>query len=109
MEKATKYAIRFLSRRQPEFGPYCFEKCPTVLWYKILDDFILAKGEEALQALAGFYIYAIDHIKEENKVTNAIAETFSHDLGGMNDEWCLPRSNSYLEFWKKEMDKHEWN
>ncbi len=65
--------------------------------------FIDNKGEEALQALAGFYIYCIDHITDETKQSSALITTFAHDLLGSNIPTMLPRSSEYKEFWDKEL------
>lgn len=72
-------------------------------WVDILMDFQEKKGDEAIEALAGAYIYAVDNLMGE-KQSNAIDEFFNHDLGERNDEFSLPRSSSYREFWLKQCE-----
>jgi hypothetical protein len=109
MNPITEMALSFLCKRRPSVGPYAEENMPQYQWVDILMDFLDKKGEEALQALAGFYCYMIDNQSErgEDKTSRDIAVTFSHDLGERNDTWSLPRSSGpgYLEYWLKEAER----
>ena len=60
--------------------------------------FLTEKGENALKALKGFYLYAVENNLEES----AISSTLAHDLGGATDKWMLPRSDDYIKFYKSE-------
>jgi hypothetical protein len=96
MKEETQKALHFLTG----FNPLEKLDVPKQEYTKMLIEFMELKGEEALQALAGFYLYALDNIKDYNK---AIVSTFAHDLGGRNDEWMLPRSDNYLKYWEEEL------
>jgi glutamate synthase domain-containing protein 2 len=98
----TEMALAFLCKRKPSEGR--FDEMPQSTYALMVMEFLEKKGENALQALAGFYCWMIDN-KKGDECTNGIVETFSHDLGERNDKWSLPRSSEYLEFWKKEVDK----
>lgn len=96
----TKRAIRFLSERNV-LADMGVSQSTYVL---MLMDYIANKGEDALQALAGFYVWSIDHHEDdEDKRSRLIRSTFAHDLGEQKDKWMSPRSASYLKFWQQEM------
>ncbi len=71
-------------------------------YVSMLMEFQDEKGDYAIEALAGFYIWTINNVSGE-KQDQALLETFTHDLIGRNDKFCLPRSNAYKEFWDKEL------
>ncbi len=102
LAKETEIALSFLCKRKPSAGR--FDEMSQTEYALMVMDFLEAKGEEALQALAGFYCYMIDN-KKGDECTNGIVETFNHDLGERNDKWSLPRSSTYLKFWKEEVEK----
>ena len=74
-------------------------------WVIILLDFRKKKGEDAIKALAGFYLWAIANtgtdtrIRSEADQNRALKSTFAHDLNGRDDEYMLPRSDSYIKYW----------
>lgn len=92
---SVEAAIRFLSRRNP------FDHIDQIAYAYMLMEFQDKKGDEAIEALAGAYIWAIDHYTG-GKQSEMILEVFGHDLGERNNEWTLPRSSSYKQFWDKE-------
>lgn len=94
----TELALSFLSARNP------FDEVPHSTYVFCIMDLQDNKGNEAVEALAGFYLYAIRNIGGE-KGSHAIATTFAHDLSGSNDKWCQPRSFPYRHVWIDEM-KH---
>lgn len=100
MKKETKIALQFLSKRSEVMSEYWSH----VEYYDKLQSYILNKGEEALQALAGFYLYAIDKIEDAEKRSRMLTSTFAHDLGQQTDEWMLPRSSGYLDYFKEEIE-----
>lgn len=67
-------------------------------WVFNLMNFQDHKGDEALCALAGFYLYVVEKIEGEKEQTRALRSTFAHDLNGATDELLLPRSSNYLEY-----------
>jgi hypothetical protein len=88
-ETTTEKAFDFLCKRNPL-------DVNQITYVLLLMEFQDYKGDEAIEALAGFYLYAI-----ENKLPrHEIAGTFAHDLSGRKDEWCEPRSSDYRQFWK---------
>ena len=98
ISKETKIALAFLSKRNV-LSDYWGQN----QYVASLNQFAILKGQEALQALAGFYLYCVDTFSDdEKKQSQMISSTFAHDLGQMNDEWMLPRSSNYLKYWKKE-------
>lgn len=92
----TELAMNFLCKRNP------FDDMPQYDYIFLLMDFQDNKGDEALQALAGFYCYAIDNIGGM-KGSEAIETTFAHDLGGAKDKFLMPKSSDYKQFWEKEL------
>ncbi len=60
------------------------------------------KGDDAVEALAGFYLYAIRNKKGE-ECSDAIRTTFAHDLNGANQPTCEPRSTDYRSLWLEEV------
>jgi hypothetical protein len=102
----TEMALTFLCKRRPADGPYSEERMPQHQYVTVLFEFLDKKGEEALQALAGFYCWMIDNKKGEER-TRSITTTFCHDLSERDDKFCLPRSSGpgYLEYWQKEAAK----
>lgn len=96
-------ALDFLADRNP-----LTDKIDTrVEWVCRLMDYQEHKGEKALQAMAGFYCWMLDN-KEGDKRTQGIRTTIAHDIYGMRDKWCEPRSMPYLEFWEQECEKRGW-
>lgn len=86
-------ASTFLSTRNP------FDEVDQNKWIWLLTQYQEKFGDEGLIALAGFYIYAVQEIGGD-RGSNAIQETFNHDIYGMNDKHMLPRSSSYEQFFK---------
>lgn len=95
MNKSTGMAMRFLSHRNPL-------DVTQVQYVIMLQEFAVEKGEAALRALAGFYLWIIANKKDEEQ-TRAIVSTFSHDLGGRFQKHMDPRSSGYEEFWNNEL------
>lgn len=99
MTDATRRAFDFLSTRNP-LNDLDVDQARYVCW---LMDYVKVQGEEALQALAGSYLWAVDNLGHAPKKQDRfIRSTFAHDLGGMNERFMLPRSSEYLEVWQKE-------
>ncbi len=73
-------------------------------WVFNLMNFQDHKGDEALCALAGFYLYVVKNVDGEEKQTRALKSTFAHDLNGAADEMLLPRSSSYVEYFDQEFN-----
>lgn len=102
ISKTTDRAFTFLSERMPlDFN------LERIDWVVLLMDFQEKKGDEALEALAGAYVWAIDNLTG-GKQSSTIKNFFAHDLNGRNDEHCLPRSSSYGKFWIEECKKRGW-
>lgn len=97
--ESTKNAFAFLAARNP------FDSVDNMKYLTMLMDLQDAKGDEAIEGLAGFYIYAID--RKGAKSTDAIHEVFAHDLGERNDAFSLPRSSDYVQFWQKENERYD--
>jgi isocitrate dehydrogenase len=97
LKPETEKALNFLSARNP-----LTEYWSQVTYVTRLMTYINNKGENALQALAGFYVWCLDNLEGE-KISDAIASTFAHDLGQQEEKLMLPRSSSYLKFWKQEL------
>lgn len=91
MKKENENALSFLCGRNP------FDHIERIQWVSILFDFADIHGEDALAALAGFYLYAIKEIGGEEG-HRAIVSTFSHDVLGRKDAFMDPRSSDYAEF-----------
>jgi len=104
LDKATEAAFAFLCKRRPADGPYSHERMEQYQYVMVLMEFQDKKGDDALKALAGFYCWMIDN-KKGDDVTRGIIETFNHDLSERNDQWSLPRSSSYGEYWQREMER----
>lgn len=96
--KTNHAAFDFLSERMPE--AFKRNEVTQYQYLRLLMDFEDFKGVEALEKLAGFYVYATDNMKPD-EATKAINQVFSHDLYGAKDEWMLPRSDNYLKFWNE--------
>lgn len=94
----TEIAMSFLCKRNPL-------DIPQSDYVFLLMDFQEKHGDHALEALAGFYIYSIEHIGGQ-KGSQAIDTTFAHDLGSLNQKHVLPRSSGYKQFWDEEIQKH---
>lgn len=101
MESLTIKALDFLAERN-----VLNEYLNQVEYVSYLMEFMDTHGEEAIQKLAGFYIYAIEHL-DQVKQDRAIVGTFAHDLGGRNDKFMLPRSDNYLKYWLEEMEAND--
>lgn len=94
-KEATEAALSFLAKRNV-LSDYLHQN----QYVFALREFRKKKGDEALQALAGFYLWVINHYRDnETEQTQALVSTFSHDLRGRNNEHMLPRSDNYLKFW----------
>lgn len=100
----TSLALDFLADRNP-LDDY-FETRAD--WVITLMRYNIKKGNEAIQALAGFYCWMLDNKPMGEKRTHDIRATFSHDIGGMEDKWCQPRSMPYLEIWEQEIERRGW-
>ncbi|HEY3525883.1 MAG TPA: hypothetical protein VGK47_06785 [Nitrososphaeraceae archaeon] len=94
---SVKAALRFLCQRMPSDLDLHHSDYVQMLME------LQEKGEEYIEGLAGFYLYAIRNMGERQ--SKAILSTFSHDLGGRKDKWCEPRSASYAEIWREEYAK----
>ncbi len=97
----TSLALNFLCRRNP------FDDTPHNDFVFSLMNYQDKKGDEAVEALAGFYLYAIRNIGGQ-KGSEAIATTFAHDINGANDYLLEPKSISYRDIWTKECDQYGW-
>jgi len=95
MKKPVSIALEFLAQRNP------FDVSQAE-WVIMLMDFTDIHGEDALIALAGFYIYAIKEMGE--KSTHAIKSTFMHDVMGRKDRFMCPRSSAYGEIFRTEFN-----
>jgi hypothetical protein len=106
LSRATELALTFLCNpsRRPSEGRYSDSVMPQVNYVLVLMEFLDNKGEKALQGLAGFYCWMLNH-KKAAEFDAGIIETFNHDLGERHDEWSLPRSSSYDKIWEEEMEK----
>lgn len=92
---SVEAAMKFLCKRNP------FDEIEHTHWVFMLLEFQEKKGDEALEALAGAYIWAIDNKKGDEQHA-CIMEVFVHDIGERHDEFSLPRSSSYKPIWDKE-------
>lgn len=99
MQDSVKNAFAFLCQRNPIDLDHS-------RYVSLLMDFQDAKGDEAIEGLAGFYLYAIRNMGE--KSSRAIESTFNHDLSERNDKFCLPRSNGYVQIWRQENEKYDF-
>lgn len=101
-EKRTEQAFSFLCDRQP--SNFDMHRSSYV---GLLMDFQDTHGDTAIEALAGFYLFAIRNLKDE-KQHHAIASTFAHDLGKdcRTDKMALPRSSEYAHIWSDEFAKY---
>lgn len=97
-KRITEMAITFLSKRNP------FDDVSPTEYSFLLMEFQENKGDEAIEGLAGFYIYAINHFRGEKQHT-AIKTTFAHDLNGRNEKSCEPKTSSYRQVWLNEVKK----
>lgn len=97
LQPDTLQAWRLLCARKP----FDEEDVTQTNYVMMLMDFLNAKGETAIKKLAGFYLYCINEIETPSAQRMALRSTFWHDLQGANDEFLLPRSDNYLEFWEK--------
>lgn len=93
-------AFNFLASRMP--SNFCYD---PMKWEATLKRYWKEVGDEAMEGLAGFYLYAIRKIKGE-KGTQAIKETFAHDLQASNDPQRQPKSISYASMWRNEAGNH---
>jgi hypothetical protein len=99
LKKETDKALFFLAGRNP-----FRDKMEQSQYAMMLMEYIDHKGEDALQALAGFYIWCIAN-KKGKEFEYAVRGTFAHDLGEMSETTMLPRSTDYKQFWDEEMLK----
>lgn len=75
----------------------------------ILMEYFDIFGDDGIQALAGFYLYAIrnlDHEGEPSECTRAIMQTWGHDLKDRHERCMSPRSSDYLSVWQEEYNKY---
>lgn len=105
---SVKAAFHFLCQRMP--SDYELTQSEYV---NMLMDLLYCKGGEAIEALAGFYLFAIRNISqaegangEPSKCTKSIYQTFTHDLNGRKNKFELPRSSDYLDVWRIEHQKY---
>lgn len=96
---SAKFAFEFLCKCNPL-------DCEQSTYVFMLMDFQEVQGDEAIEALAGFYVWCIDNLKGD-KCTHAIVTTFTHDLNGRNDKHMLPRSSDYKKYWDEEVKKYQ--
>lgn len=97
-QTSAELAMNFLCKRNPldiEHSNYVF----------LLMDFMIKKGEDAIEGLAGAYLFAIRKYKG-NKQNDVILEVFNHDLGERNIPTSLPRSDGYKEIWRDEIKEY---
>lgn len=104
MENTTSInlAMNFLCKRNP------FDEIEQRHYVFMLMDFEDKKGGEALEGLAGSYLFAIRNFKGD-KQHAAILETFTHDLGERHIPTSLPRSDGYKEIWRDEIKNWQVN
>lgn len=95
----TEEAFLFLAPKNP-LGHYWSDLQYTAM----LTSYKKNKGNKALRALAGFYVWVEKNVELE-KQGSLLASTFAHDLGQQDDKWMHPRSSSYLKFWKDNKTK----
>lgn len=104
----TNAAIQFLVDRW-EWFTTPVEDAPDsynrLLFLGMLDEFSDTHGEEAIQALAGFIVWAFDNIQDSEKRMKDIKSTIVHDLNGRNEKVMLPRTADYLQAWINEFPK----
>lgn len=100
MNNSVNAAFSFLCKRMPSDWD-----CPHWKYVSMLMEFQDKKGDEAIEGLAGFYLFAIRNIKGDDG-SKAIHTTFAHDLNERNDAHSLPRSDSYAEVWREEHKKY---
>lgn len=94
MTNETEKALDFLCERNV-LSDYLSQE---QYFFKLLD-FIEYQGGEALQKLAGFYLYCVANIDDAEKQERIVRTTFAHDLGGAKDKLMCPRSDNYLKYW----------
>lgn len=92
---SVKAAFEFICQRMP--SNFDIHQSDYVA---MLMEFQAKKGDEYIEGLAGFYLYAIRKLGK--KQSDAIYETFAHDLNGRNDKWCEPRCANYVNVWREE-------
>lgn len=97
---SQELAMNFLCKRKP----YEWDM-PQSDYVFLLMDFEDKKGSEAIEGLAGFYLFAIRKYTGE-KQSLAILETFNHDIGERNDPVSLPRSTDFRNTWIEEFTNH---
>jgi len=95
MNKETTEAFEFLKEKNVLAEYMNKEK-----YVNMLVDFVHYQSGEALQKLAGFYLYAVANIYPATKQEFMIRSTFAHDLGQAKVGFMLPRSDNYLEYWE---------
>lgn len=95
----TEEAFFFLAPKNPLLAYW-----PDSKYIEQLTSYKKNKGAEALQSLAGFYVWTVGNLPKEEQ-ERALTSTFAHDLGQQNDKWMHPRSSSYLKFWKEQQAK----
>ncbi len=94
MVSETEKALIFLTKRD-----VLSEKFSHVKYVFLLVNYLEHQGEDMLQALAGFYLYVIKNVTDQDKQHRMLVSTFMHDLLQAEDELMLPRSSDYQRFW----------
>lgn len=82
----------YLSKNNP------FDDIEHQDYIMLLIDMARFKGEDSLEALAGFHIWAQTNICEDRR-KHAIKSTFAHDLNERKNKTTLPRSSEYRFVW----------
>lgn len=95
MNTSVEHAFDYLAKRNP------FDNISQSEYIFQLMEYQDKKGDDAIIALAGFYLFVITELTIEKR-THAILSTFSHDLNGRNDKYMLPRSSSYKDVFMNE-------
>jgi len=95
MNTPLEHALNFLAKRNP------FDNLRQSQYVALLMEYQEKKGDDAIIALAGFYVFAVTKLPPEKR-REAILTTFSHDLNGRDDKWMLPRSTNYKDVFMDE-------
>ena len=99
MKDETKKAFEFLCERWTVLI-LCKEMTRQKFMFMLMD-FMERHGEDAVIALAGFYMFVINSNKHTpDSKRSMLYSTFTHDLFDLG-QYMLPRSSDYAYFWKK--------
>lgn len=107
MSKQTSSEVAFLFLNNSNRRPEVFDDIDLRDYILLLMEFEDIHGPEAIEGLAGAYIYAIDN-KEGEEATRMINSVFAHDIGGRKSKMMLPRSSEYVKVWREECSKRGW-